>query len=297
MTCENACMRVGWDDLYTVLMLVRHGTLAGAAQAMGIAYTTVARRVQRAEAALKRPLFNRMRDGYQPTEAGRAVARYGAEMEQRDLALQRELTASDPVLSGPLTVTAPELLIGPYIAPVLAQLEGAAPGIEVSVRATNDLLDLSRRDADIAVRISRNPGDDLTGMRLAEQHSASFAAPALAAQIAQNPSDEVPWILHSSALGPPRASLTRFPNARVRFRFDDMIAVVGAARAGLGVARMPMFLGRTEPGLVQVPVLEPQPYMDIWVVAHSDIWRSARVTEFRKLLVPYFRTRRAEFIG
>ncbi|QBY02849.1 LysR family transcriptional regulator [Rhodophyticola sp. CCM32] len=287
---------MGWDDLHMVLMLVRHGTLATAGQAVGVAYTTVARRVQRAEAALNTPLFDRLSDGYHPTEAGRAVARYAAEMEQRDLALQRELASNDQTLVGPLTVTAPELLIGPYIAPVLAQLADTEPGIDVSIRATNDLLDLSRRAADIAIRISRNPGDSLTGLRLAEQHSASFAAPEMAEALAQNPADEVQWILHSSALGPPRASLERYPNARVRFRFDDMVAVIGAARAGLGVARMPRFLGRSEPGLVQVPVLPPQPYMDIWVVAHADIWRSRRVAAFRKALVPYFRARRAEFI-
>ena len=61
----------------------------------------------------------------------------------------------------------------------------------------------------------------------------------------------------------PKGISSEFPNNNVRFRFDDMVAMVGAAQAGLGVVRMPMFLGRASAGLVQVPVLPPQPYADI----------------------------------
>ena len=79
--------------------------------------------------------------------------------------------------------------------------------------------------------------------------------------------------------------------------FDDMVAIRAAALAGLGVARMPLFLGRASDGLVQVPVLSPQSYPDIWVVAHRDVWAAAKVTAFREILVPFMRRRRAQFIA
>lgn len=286
-----------WDDLRTVLALVRHRTLAGAGAALGLNYTTVARRISRAEAALGTVLFDRLADGYVPTEAGLAVARNAERMERAEFDLTREVAARDETLAGQLVITAPQLLIGPYLAPVIAEFSDAHPEVEIVVRATNELLDLTRREADLAIRISRDPGDELMGLRLAEQQTASFAAPELAAQIDETPDMRIPWISFVTMKTPPKLSLETHPNAYIRMRFDDVVPVIGAARAGLGVARLPMFIGRGEPGLVQVPLLPPQPYADIWLVGHRDVWRAAKPRAFREMLVPSFRARRAEFLG
>ena len=286
-----------WDDLRTVLALVRHRTLAGAGSSLGLNYTTVARRVSRAEAALGAVLFDRLADGYVPTEAGLAVARNAERMEKAEFDLTREVAAKDETLAGQLVITAPQLLIGPYLAPVISEFSDAQPEVELVVRATNELLDLTRREADLAIRISRDPGDELMGLRLAEQQTASFAAPELATQIEKTPEMRIPWISFVTMETPPKASLETHPNAYIRMRFDDVVPVIGAAREGLGVARLPMFIGRREPGLVQVPLLSPQPYADIWLVGHRDVWRAAKPRAFRKMLVPSFRAKRADFLG
>ena len=64
-----------------------------------------------------------------------------------------------------------------------------------------------------------------------------------------------------------------------------------------GVVRLPFFLGRSLPGLVQVPCLPPQPYADIWAVAHPDVWPSAKLKAFRDVLVPHIRAHRALFVA
>jgi len=289
-------MTSNWDDLRTVLALVRHRTLARAGDVLGLNYTTVARRITRAEAALGTVLFDRLADGYVPTEAGLAVARNAERMEEAEFALTREVAARDETLTGRLVITAPQLLIGGYLAPVMAQFSQAHPEVELVVRATNELLDLARREADLAIRISRDPGDDLMGVRLAAQETASFAAPDLAKAIAADATMRLPWVGFTTMAAPPKASLVSHPNAYVRMQFDDMVAVIGAARAGLGVARLPLFIGRSESGLMQVPVLPPQPYADVWLVGHRDVWRSAKPRAFRNVLVPYFRSRRADFV-
>ncbi len=290
-------MTMNWDDLRTVLALVRHRTLSGAGSALGLNYTTVARRISRAEDASGAVLFERLADGYRPTDAGLSAARHAEKMEEAELALSRDLAAGDETLSGPFIVTAPQLLIGPYLAAVLAAFKASHPAVELEIRATNDLLDLNRREADLALRISREPGDDLMGLRLATQETASFATPSLAAQIEADPKTPIPWIMHVSADAPPKKIDPRYPNNHILLRFDDMIPVLGATRAGLGVARLPMFLGRSEPGLVQIPLLAPQAYADIWLVGHRDIWRSAKSRKFREFLLPEFRARRSEFLG
>ncbi|MEO1540150.1 MAG: LysR family transcriptional regulator [Pseudomonadota bacterium] len=290
-------MSVAWDDLRTVLMLVRHRSLAGAAEALGINYTTVARRVRRAEEDLGQLLFERLPDGYRATDAAHLLAEHAEEMEVTEHSLLRKLQGAETALSGSLTITAPQLLIASFLSPVLDRFTRAHPGIDLRILATNELLDLTRLEADLAIRISRSPGDTLKGLRLLRQETASFACQTLAERIAQDPTGPIDWVVYDGHPHVPRGVSPDYPNNSVRLRFDDMIAMIGAALAGLGVVRMPLFLGRSTPGLVQVPVLPPQPYADIWVVGHPDVWPSAKLAAFRDILVAYCRTHSSLFIS
>jgi len=289
-------MDLNWDDLKTILHVVRAGTLTGAASTLGINYTTIARRIARAEGKLDARLFERLSDGYHPTDIGRAAADHAELMEAQEDALLRKIRGQDQSLKGPLVVTAPQLLIKHHLVHVIDVFCTVHPKVELHVNAANDVLDLTRRQADLAVRISNRPGDDLTGLRLTAQDVGIFANRDVAARIAQAPDAPVNWVLYSQAKGIPKAALERFPNSRVRARFDDMVSMAGAAQAGLGVVRMPLFLGRAMPDLVQIPTIPAQAYADIWVVAHSDVWPSAKVTAFRKFLAEYFRKNRAVFV-
>lgn len=290
-------MDVSWDDLRTVLMLVRHQTLAGAADALGVNYTTVARRVRRAEDALNLSLFDRLADGYRPTAAGHLIAKHAAQMEDVEHTMVRQLQGAEAEISGLMTVTAPQLLISNFLAPVIDEFTMAYPLVDLRILAANELLDLTRLEADLAIRISRNPGDTLKGLRLLRQENASFASAEVAQRIAEDPSAMIDWIVYDAFPDVPKGVSSNFPNNRVRLRFDDMVAMVGAAQAGLGVARMPMFLGRTSAGLVQVPVLPPQSYADIWVVGHPDVWPSQKLRAFREVLVKHCKAHRALFVG
>ncbi len=278
------------------MALVRHGSLAAAGAALGVSYTTVARRVARAEAALATRLFERLADGYVPTEAARLVAEQAAGMEAGAHDLLRRLAGRDERLEGPLTVTAPQLLIAHVLAPALTRFGELYPGIALRIRATNDLLDLSRREADLGIRVSRAPGDTLTGLRLAPQHTASFASADWARRIAEAPDEPIDWIVYDGHADLPKGVREGWPTSRIRWRFDDMVAIAGAAQAGLGVARMPMFLGRSL-DLTQVPLLPPAPYLDIWMVAHPDVWPGAKVAAFRDVLRADVRGRRALFVA
>ncbi len=286
-----------WDDLRTVLKLVRHGSLAAAAKALDVNYTTIARRVRKAEEALNMPLFERLPEGYRPTEEALLIAEHAGKMEDIEHGLMRALRGRETELSGPLTITAPQLLIANFLSPLLEKFIDANPRVDLRILATNELLDLARREADLAIRISRNPGETLKGLRLLRQDNASFANEAWAKRISSDPKAPVDWIVYDAYPGVPKGIDPQFPNNRVRFRFDDMVAMAGATQAGLGVVRMPMFLGRALPGLVQVPVLPPQPYADIWVVGHRDVWPSAKVRAFLDPLVGYCKKHRTQFVS
>lgn len=295
-TCDYACMTPRWDDLHTLLWMVRCKTLAGAADSLGINYTTVARRITRLETALNTRLFDRSPDGYVPTEQAIRMCEHAENMEQAQHAMLRSREGSDQTLAGPFTITAPQLLIASCLAPTLGAFVKAHPDIDLNIRATNELLDLSRREADVAIRISRSPGDTLTGLRLTEQDNASFATQDWLDRITANPSDQIDWIVYEQTPTVPKGTDPTYTNQRVLLRFDDMNAMQGAAQAGLGVVRLPMFLGRSTPGLVQVPVLPPVPYADIWLVGHPDVWPSAKVKAVRDHLKPYFKANRHKFV-
>lgn len=290
-------MQLNWDDMRTVMLLVRHGSLAGAAAALGVNYTTVARRVRRAEQVLGQRLFDRLPDGYRANETAQMIAEHAQQMENSDLGLQRKLLGAATQLSGTLTITAPQLLIAHFLAPVIDRFAERHPDVDLRVRATNTLLDLTRREADLAIRISRTPGDTLTGLRLLQQHTASFANEEWAARIASNPRSRVDWVVYDSYPDVPVGVSDAYPNNRVRLRFDDMVAMVGAAQNGLGVVRVPMFLGRAASGLTQVPVLPPQPYADIWAVGHPDVWPSAKARAFRTDLLAHCKAHKGLFVA
>lgn len=290
-------MGVDWDELRTILYVVRGKSLAAAAANLGVNYTTVARRIARAEKDLGQVLFDRRPDGYRATEAAELIASHASQMEVAEHGLMRDLNARDTTLSGPITITAPQLLIAHFLSPVIDEFCTSHPDVELRIRTSNDLLDLNKNEADLAIRISRDPGDAYTGLRLTGQHNANFAVPELAKEIADNPHNPIDWIVYDQFPDLPKTVLKAHPNSHVKLRFDDMVAMLGAAEAGLGVVRMPMFLGRSSGRLVQTTKVPPAPYADIWAVAHKDVWRSAKLVAFREVLVPYFRANRSVFVA
>jgi DNA-binding transcriptional LysR family regulator len=296
-TGQSIASKANWDDLETILELVRSGSLAAAAHKLGVNYTTVARRVARAERTLGVTLFERLADGYHPTEHAHLVAEHAAQMQSSEDDLMRVMRGRDETLSGPLVITAPELIVAYVLPPALKAFRAAHPEVELNVKATNKALDLARREADLAVRIAPDANSTLMGVRLTGQHTASFATPDFAKRIAANPHDTFDWIIYSEHPDVPKGVRENYPNVRVGYRFDDMIAMVGAAQAGLGVVRLPMFLGRRAAGLVQVPMVPPTPYADIWILGHRDVWAGAKQAAFRRHVIGSIKADREIFVA
>jgi DNA-binding transcriptional LysR family regulator len=180
---------------------------------------------------------------------------------------------------------------------VLEEFTTTYPAVELRILATNDILDLTRLEADLAIRISAKPGDSLTGLRLLQQETASFANEQIAERIKADPTAMIDWVVYDAYSDVPKGIDKRYPNNRVKFRFDDMVAMIGAAQAGLGVVRAPMFLGRQTSGMVQVPILKPQTYTDVWVVGHPDVWPSKKLAAFREILIRHCKAKQSLFMS
>lgn len=281
--------------MQTVLALVRAGSLAAAGDRLGLTYTTVARRIQRAEEALGRPLFERRPEGYHPTVEAREIAEAASQMEVAEQSVLRRLAGQDQDLSGPLNLTAPPLLVQTLLAPLLNEFTRTYPQIDLSLRAADGVLDLARREADLALRISRDPLESLIGRKMVEQRSAFFATPEIAEQAICNPGAPLDWVLYSGHKAAPAVATKTHPNLRIRIRVDDMPSMIAAARAGMGALRLPVFLGRAYPDLVPLRHLDPQPYAPIWLLSHRDLQGSAKVQAMKSVLEPWFSRNRSRF--
>jgi DNA-binding transcriptional LysR family regulator len=285
-----------WNDLRYVLETARQGGISGAARVLGVNHATVARRITAAEQALGARLFDRLSSGYVPTEAGRDAVRAAEAMESTGAQLDRRIGARDAVVAGKLTVTAPQLLIERVLGPALRGFLDEHPAVELHLIATNDILNLSRREADVAIRISDSPAPNLVGRRVCAQKAAVYAAPDL---VSRDPGGAAPldWIRFARWPGPPRDIREIRPELNVRLTVDDMMAAVGAARAGIGATRMACFLGETDPLLQRVPGLPAFAYAPVWVLTHPDLRDVPRNRAFVEFIVAALRRRAWLFEG
>lgn len=266
-----------WEDLRHFVVLARTGSLSRAARELAVDHSTVARRVAALETALAVRLVDRLPRAYALTEDGRRVAAIGEKLEAEAHAVMRAAGAADPAPAGSVRVSAPPVFASVVLAPRLGALRRAHPAIVLELVGESRSADLDRREADIALRLTPPRGDGLVTRKLGELTYGLYAAPTYAAAcppadyafVAYDDSlDRVPqqvW-LHAVAAGRPLV-----------FRANDVASLAAAARAGVGVAVLPDFLGAGDPALVRLRPPTPPPVRPLWLVVHDDLRRAGRV--------------------
>jgi len=276
-----------WDDLRVVLAVAEAGSLAGAARALQVNHTTALRRLDAIEARLATRLFDRQRGGYLPTEAGELVAEEARGIAPRIDELERRLLGRDLRLSGTVRLTTAFVTMNYLLPRPLAEFARAHPGIEVEVAESTALLDLSRRQADVALRLSRQVPEHWVGRPLGSAQYRVYArrgVPGLPQRRTPLPAllANAPWI--SFEREPPnrygRWMLDHIPAAQVRLRVDMFNSVVAMLRTGLGVGVLPTFVAPHEPELVPVSAPIEDLATPLWILTHPDLRRTARVQAF-----------------
>jgi DNA-binding transcriptional LysR family regulator len=270
-----------WNDLRTVLAVARAGSLAGAARALDLRHSTVFRRIEHAEARLGARLFERSRSGWTPNPQGEAVARAAAEMESAALGAERAISGADARLEGTIRIATSELLAGHLLLPLLRRFLAEHPGIEIECDASNRSVDLTRREADLALRATMQPPETLAGRRVAVMHYAVFASKAVLGQRRGAPVlAELPWVGFDERIAHFQIAkwfAEALPQVRPRLRLDSMGALMKAAAAGLGAVLLPTFAAAQEPALLRVTTPIQGPEMGLWLLNHPDVRGNARV--------------------
>lgn len=283
-----------WNELRLVLAVQRAGRLTSAAAALGIDHSTAFRRLKALEERFGSRLFERLPGGaYAPTPGGERIAAAAERMEEEALAASRDLTGRDHRLSGRLRVTSSETLACRLLTKKIAAFRKVHPGITVELAIDNRVLSLSRREADIALRPVRPKERELWGRKLADVAWAVYASRDYAGahvDEVRQPKDLrrhplIGWDEASAGIAAAAWLARTAPDDAFTFRTNSLVNQLIAARAGIGLAVLPCYLGDADSDLVR---LLPQPISEVagelWIVTHSDLRRTARVRAFFDLV-------------
>lgn len=285
---ENKSLISDWDTFRLVLAIDRFGGISGAAKSLGVTHATISRRLARAENEAGLPFFDRLPAGLRLTQVGTAILQQAEAMEPGLHRLERALVATETGLAGPLRITLPPLLLTGDLAGTIAKFAQAHPEIELHFVGDNQLANLHQREADVAIRVTHKPPETLWGRKLTEQSAGFYAS---SDWWAKNPNPQdlqartLPLISFASWPSPvPKIIKTVCPNARVVAQCDDMVTAVQMVKAGLGVTRMPRFLGEGTAGVTRLEFLPWESYLPIWCLTHPDLRAAPRVKAFMRFV-------------
>ena len=274
-----------WDDLRYFLAIQRSGTLARAASVLGINATTVGRRLTALEERVNARLFDRTPEGYVLTSAGHDLLPRAERMEEEALALEREVLGADQRPAGSVRVTATEMIGTRFIMPHVPRFRAQHPLIALELECSNRTVSLTRREADIALRLARPREENVVTRKLADIPLALYAAPSYLEK--QGTPEDPDATLRDHELVLFAASrlfrvenewfAPRLEGARIALRSDSVSSIYAATVAGVGIALLPRAAADRDPALCRIPTTSaPEPRV-IWQTVHADLQRSARV--------------------
>lgn len=281
-----------WDDLRLVLAIARQGDLRKAAAAVGVNHSTMFRRLNALEQSLGSKLFERLASGYRATESGRRLIEAAERMETEALALDRDLSGRDTRLTGTVRVTASETLAFGILSGEIAHFRAQHPGIEIELMVDNRVLDLSRREADVAFRARRPAEGDLFGRKIADIAWRFYAAPDYLAAHGKPRTlrdlDKHQIIRWGEATQPTKAAAWLAKNMTEGqvsgYRTGSLVNQLLAAKAGMGLALLPTYLGGSEPALTAVLPVLTDLRTELWLVTHRSLKDTARVRAFMEIV-------------
>jgi DNA-binding transcriptional LysR family regulator len=269
-----------WGNLRYFLELVRTGSHSSAAQRLGVDRNTVARRVVALEAALGLALFERGPQGWRCTPAGDELAQLASRVEEDVLALARHADTRDRSPAGLVRLTTATHISAHLLAPAVPALAARHPRLVLEVAADQRTFDLTRREADLAVRMGRPRDAGLVMRKLTDVAYGFYASRSwLGGRSRPVDLERDPFVGGDDGLaGTPHERWIRelAPSRRVVFRTNSTASLVAAARAGVGVGLIPRFVGEGDPALLRLDGPEPA-HHEMWLLVHGELRRTPRV--------------------
>lgn len=277
---------MNWDDYRYFLAVATGGSLSAAARRLEQSHSTILRRLDKLEAALDARLFERFQSGYVLTAAGEELLALLTPVDERLGDVARQVSGRDAQLQGTIRITTTDTLLQSLLLPALAGFRRQYPGIAVQVTVDNSFLNLSRRDADVALRPSNTPPENLVGRKLGRLETAPYASRAYLRHRPRGDWASYDWVAPDDSLahlGQARWLREHVLPARWAVSVDTLLGMAAAVEAGIGAGMVLCVLANDRPKLVQLAPPVAALDTDVWILTHPDLRRVGRIralTEF-----------------
>ena len=273
-----------WDDIRFFLAVARSGSVRAAASALDVNHSTVLRRISHLEAQLSARLFEKLPSGYSLTPAGEEILELAGQMESASSQLQTQVFARDQSLSGTLRVAMPPSLATDLMMPDLADFAKQHPAIELQIISSYDTVNLTLRQADVAVRLVFDQvtlPQHLIGSRLQDVHRGVYISSSLLDTVEAGDFSNVRWILkEEDGAAPSWVAVPGIGAEQPPVIVNDLASQVAAAKAGMGATILACFIGDLDPLLVRVPGSVTEYYGTIWLLTLDDTRKTKRIRVF-----------------
>lgn len=284
--------KLDWEDLRYFAAVARGGSISAAARELAVNHSTVLRRIDSLEQSLGVRLFERLQSGYVMTGAGDTLRGRLAAIEEDIGSAQREVGGLDEDLRGTIRLTTTDTLAHGLLMPYLERFQEAHPAVQLQLVVNNSFLNLTQREADMALRPSNTPPANLVGRKVGALATALYASRAYLRRAARAGVGRDDWAAHRwvapddslSHLAAAQWLAEHVPPAQVALRADSLLTMVEAARHGMGVAPLLCMLAGRERTLEQLAPPDPRFHTQLWVLHHRDLRNVARIKALSQFL-------------
>jgi len=277
-----------WSHLEYFLAVARTGSLSGAAKQLRVNHSTVARRLDKLEQQLQVRLFDRFSNGYRLTEDGQALRRKASQVEEQINQIEGVFSGSESELIGTLKVSKPSS--GALnLAPLFTAFHRRYPHIELELTAASARSEINRMEADVAIRLTDNPPEDLIGQKLGGLPMLAYASSGYLRRAGtRNPADLdwLVWHAKDSPFNMEEGLKKEFPDARIVLRTNSYNELYEAVNAGMGVGWLsPVRLPRAH----KLKVLSTDYVLEIgvWLLSHPDLRNRERIRVFKNFMIEH----------
>jgi len=274
---------LNWDEFRLVKAIADSRSLVGAAAKLGLNHSTVFRRLTALEGAIGVRLFERSRLRYQPTAAGEAMINVAVDIGDSIAEFERNVAGREIKPVGALRLTTIDSLAIYVLPPILNQFRETYPGVALDIILSSQELSLSRRDAEVALRVTHGPTSSLVGQKICSLRWAIYCTPELAVRYGGDVIGSAPWIGPGENFWPLRGRRwfeTHVARDLQVCRVDTVLAMAELAVVGFGAAVLPCFIGEARGGLVRVGPPQTELDLDLWLLTDADLRNAARVSAF-----------------